>query len=112
MTIYYFQHNILVEKNRSIIEEIKNIISRIKIPKYLWKEATKTMNYIQNKYPRKVLHWVTLEEAFIIHKPNLLHLCVFGYVAYCYISLLYLNKLNSKALSTLFIGYEKNSDAY
>lgn len=86
---YYFQQNGLAERKKKDQSQKGLEVSLVE-QKYL---------NIQNKYPKKALHWMTPKEAFSGHKPNLLYLCVFGCVAYCYILLIYRNKLDSKALS-------------
>jgi hypothetical protein len=45
-------------------------------------------------------------------KPNLSHLRVFGCIAYCHIPAEKRNKLEPKAIATLFIGYDEQSKAY
>lgn len=62
------------EKNMSILEGIRSVITKKKVPKYLQEEVIKTMNYIQNRFLTKDLIHLTQKEACIEHKRNLSHL--------------------------------------
>lgn len=54
----------------------------------------------------------TLLEAFANNKPNISYLKVFGCVTFCYTLSIKWNKLNSKAICTLFIDYDENNCVY
>jgi transposase InsO family protein len=79
------QNGIAKRKNRSLLEGICSIVTGTKIPKSLWGELAKTVNYIQNRLPTKALKLKTPEEMYSGRKPNFSHLRVIGCVTYCHI---------------------------
>ncbi len=68
------QNGTTERKNRTLLEGIRSIVSGTQIPKSLWEEIAKTVNYIQNRSPTKALRLKTPEEAYTGVKPNLAHL--------------------------------------
>ena len=75
-------------------------------------EIAKVVNYIQNRCSTKAIKLKTLEEMYTRIKPNLSHLRVLGCVAYCHILDAKRIKLGPKVVTTIFVGYDKNSKAY
>lgn len=72
-------------KNHSISEVAKAMIHDQDMFGYLWAKACSTIVYIHNRVPHKVLGKMTLEEAFIGKKQDVLHLRIFGSLEYCHI---------------------------
>jgi hypothetical protein len=52
---------------------------------YLWAEATRTVVYVQNKSPHKVLENKTPEEVFSGEIPEVSHLMIFIFLVYIHI---------------------------
>ena len=48
-------------------------------------EASKTIVYVQNKFPHKVVRNMNPKEAFIGGKPEVDHLQIFGYPIYIHV---------------------------
>ena len=95
-----------------LLERIQSVVAETKLPRYLWGETAKIINYIQNRCLTKAFKLKTPEEMHIGIRPNLSHLRVLGYVAYCYIPDEKQTKLEPKAITTLLVGYDKSSKAY
>jgi IS30 family transposase len=72
------QNGIAERKNMTLLEAIRSIVRGTKVPKYLWEEIAKAVNYIQNRLPTKALRFKTPEQAFTGIHPNLSHLRVLG----------------------------------
>lgn len=70
-----------------------------------WEEAIATANYIQNWRFTCTLSMQTPYELWHGTKPDLSNLCVFGCPAYAFIPKEKCNKLDAKAVKTIFIGY-------
>jgi hypothetical protein len=85
------------------------MVTCTKIPGYLWDEIAGTVNYLHNRSPTWALKLKTPEEAFTGLCLQFSHLRVIGCVAYCHILAVKRNKLESKALATLLLGYDPDS---
>ena len=96
----------------TILEGIRSIIVGTKIPKYLWEEITKVVNYIQNWRPTKAIKLKTPKEIYIGIKPNLSHLRILGCIANCHIPDIKQTKLEPKAVITILVGYDESSKVY
>jgi hypothetical protein len=82
------------------------------LPKFLWAEACNTDVYLQNKIPHKVLGNVTHEEAFNEKRPTIIHLHIFGCVAYCHIPVKKRTKLDPITEKGILVGYSETSKSY
>ena len=56
------------------------------LPIHLWAEACKTVVYVQNRCPHRVLGMSTPEEAFFGKKPDIFHLKIFGSPVYIHVT--------------------------
>jgi len=55
------------------------------LPKFLWKKATMTIVYIQNRSPHRILENMTPEEEFTGKKPSVDYLQIFWSLTYIHI---------------------------
>ena len=106
------QNGLAERKNKTLLEGIRSIVTGTRIPKYLWDEIARTVNYLQNRSPTKALKLLTPEEAFTGIKPHLAHLRIIGCTAYCHIPDEKRRKFDPKAIPSILIGYDKQSKAY
>jgi hypothetical protein len=106
------QNGLTERKNRTILEGIRSVLVGTKIPKYLWEEIAKAVNYIQNRCPTKAIKLKTPEEMYTGIKPNLSHLRILGCVAYCHILDAKQTKLEPKAVTTILVGYDESNKPY
>ena len=53
-----------LQKDRTIMEAARAMLHDQDIPMHLWEEASKTMMYVQNRTPHRVLENKTPEEVF------------------------------------------------
>ena len=63
------QNGAAKRKNRTIVEEAKHMIRDQSLPMFLWEEVSRTIVYVQNRCPHKIVKNMTLEEAFTGVKP-------------------------------------------
>ena len=77
--------------------------------KKLWEEAISTAAYFLDRYPRKKLENVTPEEAWLVFKPNLNHLKVFGSIAYRHVPGQLIKKLDNTGEVMILVGYHSTN---
>ena len=82
------------------------------MPKEFWEEVVVCSIYLSNRCPTKSLQKLTPQEAWSGRKPTLLHLRVFGCVAYNHIPDESRVKLDDKSEKLVFIGYDAKSKGY
>ena len=74
------------------------------LPLFLWDEAYRTAEYIQNRCPHTSLGRKTLEEVFIGTRPNVSHIRIFGIVYYCHVHADNRKKLDPSTEKGLLVG--------
>jgi hypothetical protein len=72
------KNGVAERKNRSIEETVKALLNDQGLSMFLWREATMTTIYVQNRSPHRILKDMTPEEAFSGKKPNVENLRIFG----------------------------------
>ena len=78
-TPYNPQQNGIVErKNRTIMEARRATLHDQYLPMHLWAEDARTVVYVQNLTPHRLLENKTPEEVFFNKKPEFSHLRIFG----------------------------------
>ena len=81
------------------------------LPMHLWVEAARTMVYVQNHTPHKVLENKTPEEVFSRKKPEVSHLRIFDYPVYIHIPKEKRTKLDLSGKKGIFVRYSESSKA-
>ena len=71
---------------------------------HLWVEAARTVVYVQNRTPHRVLDNKTPKEAFLGEKPEVNHLRIFGCPVYIHIPKEKRTKLDPSGSKGIFIG--------
>ena len=79
---------------------------------HLWGKVARTIVYVQNRTPHRVLDKKNLEEAFLGEKPEVNHLRIFGCLMYIHIPKEKRTKLDPSGRNGIFIGYGDTSKAY
>ena len=72
-------------KNRTIMEVAKPMLHDEDLPMHLWEEEARTVVYVQNHTPHRVLNNKTPEEDLLKEKPKFSHLRIFGFLVYIHI---------------------------
>ena len=74
------------------------------IPMHLWVEVSRTVVYVQNHTPYRVLKNKTHEEVFSDKKPEVNHLRIFGCPVYIHIPKEKRTKLDPSGNKGIFCG--------
>ena len=98
-------------RNRTLKDMVRSMISHSNLPKSLWVEALKTVEYILNRVPTKATT-KTPYELWTGKKPSLKHLHICGCLAEARPYRPHEKKLDSRTVSCYFIGYSKRSKGY
>ena len=68
-----------------IMEVARAMLHDQDLPMHLWAEVARTVVYVQNRTPHRVLENKTLEEFFSGKKPEVSHLRIFDCPVYIHI---------------------------
>lgn len=68
--------------------------------------------YLQNRIPHRILNNMTMEQEFIINKPSVDKIQIFGCLVYIHIPKERIKKLNPTSLNGIFVGYNASSREY
>ncbi|UYV76697.1 hypothetical protein LAZ67_14001794 [Cordylochernes scorpioides] len=105
------QNGVAERKNRSLMEMTRCMLFDSGLPQSLWAEAVTTANYLHNHIPSKATD-KTPFELWTNRKPSLKQLKRFGCKAFAYIPKIKRNKLDSKVIEGIFLGYDDRSKGY
>ncbi|UYV73309.1 hypothetical protein LAZ67_10002666 [Cordylochernes scorpioides] len=105
------QNGVAERKNRSLMEMTRCMLFDSGLPQSQWAEAVTTANYLHNRIPSKATD-KTPFELWTNRKPSLKHLRRFGCKAFAYIPKIKRNKLDSKVIEGIFLGYDDRSKGY
>jgi hypothetical protein len=106
------QNGVAERKNRSVMEAVQAMIHDLDLSMYLWAEVARTVVYVQNRSPHKVLENKTLEEVFSGKVPEVSHLRIFGCPVYIHIPKDKRTKFDPSGKKGIFFGYSETSKAY
>lgn len=106
------QNGVAERKNQTIMEAVKAMIHDQDLPMHLWAEASRTVVYVQNRSPHRVLGNKTPEEMFTGEKPKVSHLRIFGCPMYVHVPREKRSKLEPPRKKGIFVGYSESSKAY
>ncbi|KAM1114412.1 hypothetical protein ACFX2B_046412 [Malus domestica] len=105
------QNEVAERRNRTLMEMVRSMISRSKLPNFLWGEALKTASYIINRVPSKSVP-KTPFELWHGRKPSFNHFHVWG----CKAEAKFYNpsekKLDPRTTTCYFIGYSEKSKGF
>ena len=93
------------------MDMVRSMHSNSKLPESLWTEALKTVVYILNRVPTKVVP-KTPFELWKCWKPSLWHIRVWGCPSEVRVYNPQKKKLDPKTISAYFIGYAERSKEY
>ena len=105
------QNSVAERKNQTLMDMVKSMRSNTKPPQYLWIETLKTVVYILNRVPTKVVS-KTPFESFKGWKPSLRHIRVWGIPFEVRIYNPQEKKFDLRIVSGYFIGYAERSKGY
>lgn len=106
------QNGVAERMNRTIIEKVRCMLIDAGLSKQYWAEAAATASYLINRIPCREMKETTPEEIWSKSKPDLKMLRVFGCKAMVHIPKEKRQKLDSKSMECIFLGYSEQSKAY
>ena len=86
------------------MEDARTMIHDQDLPMNLWEEAARTVVYVHNRTPHRVLENKTPKEVFFGKKPEVSHLIIFGYLVYIHIPKEKRTKLDPSGRKGIFCG--------
>ena len=105
------ENDVAESKNRTLLEMTRTIMLESLVPTYLWPKAIAATNYLTNRLPTKALNYKTPLEALQLYQPipssHFLPPRIFGCIAYVRCPKRVRNKLESRAVKCLFVGYRR-----
>ena len=106
------QNGVTKRKKQTIMGVEKEMLIDEDLPMHLWAEATRTIVYVQNCTPHRVLDNKIPEEAFSRVKPEVSHMRIFGFPEYIHVPKEKRTKFDPSGRKGVFIGYGDTSKAY
>ena len=94
------------------MEAAREMLHDQDLPMHLQAEASRTMVYVHNRTPHRVLEKKTPEEVFFYNKLEVSHLKIFGCPVYIHIPKEKRTKLDPSRNNGIFVGYSESSKAY
>ena len=98
-------------RNRTLKDMVRSMISHSSLPESLWGEALKTAAYILNRVPTKAAA-KTPYELWTGRKPSLKHFHIWGCPVEAMPYRPHEKRLDSKTVTSYFIGYSERSRSY
>lgn len=84
---------------------VRSMLKEKHLTNALWGEVVSTATYILNRCPTKRLKCITPEQCWSGVKPSLIHLKVFGSIAYRHVLDKLRRKLDNKLSQMIPVGY-------
>ncbi|KAM7489607.1 hypothetical protein LguiB_027091 [Lonicera macranthoides] len=106
------QNGVSERKNRTILNMVRSLLARGKVPKNFWPEAVNWSIHVLNRSPTFAVQNLTPEEAWSGCKPAVDHFRIFGCVAYAHVPDEKRRKLDDKGEKCVFLGVIEASKAY
>ena len=91
------------------MEAAREMLHDQDLPMHLWVEADKTVMYVQNCTPHRVLENKTPREVFFSKKLEVSHLIIFGCPIYIHIPKEKRTNLDAFGKKSIFVGYSESS---
>ena len=86
------------------MEAIREMLHDQYLPMHLWEEAARTVVYVQNRTPHRVLENKIAEEFFSSKKLEVSQLKIFGCPVYIHIPKEKRTKLDPSGRKVIFVG--------
>lgn len=106
------QNGVSERKNRTILNMVRSLLAKGRIPKPFWPEAVNWSIHILNRSPTFAVQNMTPEEAWSGRRPAVDYFKIFGCIAYAHIPDEKRKKLDDKGEKCVFLGVSEASKAY
>ena len=92
--------------------ETKGMLLDQNLPMHLWVETTRTIVYVQNHTPHRLLDNKTPEEYFLRVTLEVNHMRIFGFLVYIHNPTEKRTKFNPSGRKGVFVGCNDTSKSY
>lgn len=99
-------------KNRTIMNMVRSMLSRMNIPKVFWLEAVNWSVHILNRSPTLAVKNMTPQEAWTGYKLSIDYFRILGCITYTHVLDEKRSKLDNKGTKCVFLGISEESKAY
>ncbi|CAJ2653663.1 unnamed protein product [Trifolium pratense] len=106
------QNGVSERKNRTLMNMVRSMMSRMNVPKRFWPEAVVWATHVINRSPTLSVKNRTPEEAWSEMKPSVAHFKVFGCIAYAHMPDVHRKKLDPKSVKCVHLGVSEELKAY
>lgn len=106
------QNGLAERKHRHIATMARNLLLTSGAPHKLWVEAVLTSVYLINLLPTSVLNWDTPHHCLYGSPPSYSSLRVFGCSCFPYLGTYVSDKLSSRSIECVFLGYSPQHRGY
>ncbi|KAM2928689.1 hypothetical protein COP2_035913 [Malus domestica] len=106
------QNGIAEQKNRTIMNMVRCMLSEKHIPKTFWPESVNWAVHMLNRSPTLAVKIKTPEEAWSGRKPSVEHFRVFGCISHVHVPDSKRVKLDDKSIKCILLGVNEESKAY
>ncbi|CAL5403117.1 unnamed protein product [Camellia sinensis] len=106
------QNGVAEQKNRTILNMVRSMLSTSGLPKSFWPEAILWSIHLLNRSPTIAVRNMTPEKAWSGRQPSVAHLRIFGCIAYAHVPDEKRKKLDDKGVKGIFLGISEQSKAY
>ncbi|KAG8474528.1 hypothetical protein CXB51_031383 [Gossypium anomalum] len=103
------QNGITERMNRTIMENVRCMLSNVNLPKSFWVETTSTACFFINRSPSVAIEKKTPQEVWSGNPANYSDLKIFGCPAYAHVDN---EKLESRSIKCVFLGYKAGVKGY
>ncbi|KAI5336302.1 hypothetical protein L3X38_015569 [Prunus dulcis] len=106
------QNGLAERKQRHIVTMIRTLLVTSKVPYCFWAYAALTAVHLINLTPTLVLNWITPYSVLFHRPPSYSHLRVFGCSCFPHLGPYVPNKLMSRSIECVFLGYSIHHKGY
>lgn len=106
------QNGVIERKHKHLLEVLRSLLFQSNLPTKYWGECVLTATYLINRLPSTVLNNISPLEKLYGHPPSYSHLWSFGCLCFASIPKSGRDKLQSRAIKSVFLGYPSNKKAY
>nr|GEZ59580.1 Gag-Pol polyprotein [Tanacetum cinerariifolium] len=106
------QNGVVEQRNRTLVEAARTMLSAAKVPLFFWAEAIATACFTQNHSLVIPHHEKTPYHIINDRKPSVKFFHIFGSICYIVIDGENLDKMKEKCDECIFVGYSTQSRAY
>ena len=106
------QNGVAERKNRDLLEKTRSLMFQMHVPKRFWSQALLTAAYTINRLPSRFLNSKSPIKVMKGRTIDLSHLRTFGCICYVHVQAPHRDKLDPRAIKSMFMGYSSSQNGY